>query len=81
MAWWKIQKDIDKNKSINTKSSKSKNKKVVSDDLKATKEIMLELKEIQKKVSTLKRVGRNNPKLNKLLDSISSESYKICLRC
>ena len=53
----------------------------MSDDLKATKEIMLELKEIQKKVSTLKRVGRNNPKLNKLLDSISSESYKICLRC
>jgi hypothetical protein len=33
MAWWKIQKDIDRNKSIKTKSSKSKNKKVVSDDL------------------------------------------------
>ena len=60
---------------------KSATKRVVNDDLKETKEIIQKLKEIQKSVTALKRGGKSNPKLNDLLDSISRESYKICLKC
>jgi len=58
-----------------------KTKRIVKDDLTETKEIISQLKVIQKKVSTLKKEGVDNPKLDKLLESISNESYKICLRC
>ena len=81
MAWWKIKKDNEIKKSKKTKSTKTKTKKVVNDDLKETREIILELKRIQKRVSTLKRGGRDNPNMETLLDRISDESYNICLKC
>jgi len=73
----KPKKEAPKNKKVTEK----KTKRTVKDDLAETKEIINQLKAIQKKVSTLKKEGRDNPKLDKLLESISNESYKICLRC
>jgi len=94
MAWWKIETDEErkqreqarrgeggKKKPSQDDKKKQKRKRTVSDDLTETKEIISQLREIQKKVSALKKQGRGNPKLDNLLESIGNESYKICLKC
>lgn len=68
-------------KSVTEKKTEKKNQRTVQDDLTDTKKILASLKEIQKSVTLLKRQGKNNPKLEKLLESISNEAYKICLKC
>jgi len=81
MGIFTIRKDEPKKKVKKTTKTETKAKRVVQDDLSDTKEIIKTLKEVQKRVGQLKRVGKNNPKLDKLLESISDESYKICLKC
>ncbi len=76
----KVKKATTQNKKVVDNKSDDK-KRTVKNDLVETKEIIKQLKELQKKVTSLKREGRDNPKLDKLLESISSESYKICLKC
>jgi len=83
MGIFTIRKDVKKNeeKKPTNKKATPKTKRVVQDDLSDTKDIISSLREVQKKVTALKRQGKNNPKLDKLLESISDESYKICLKC
>ena len=81
MGIFTIRKDLAEKKKVTKKKTVTKVKRVVQDDLSDTKDIISSLKEVQKKVAILKKQGKDNPKLDKLLESISDESYKICLKC